>query len=114
MEPNEAPPRTYYRARDELQINNLPFFFGWVDFEGDKVVGEHYKPKIDRPSGAYLIGYYKIEGEAANFAQTFAKHGLVEITQEEFNVILSQWTRGGEYAPNQWGLAWTWEIAGSA
>ena len=111
MKNNKPPKRIYYKARDELKINKLPFFFGWVDFEGDKIVGEHYKPKIDQPTDEYLIGYYKIEGEAKNFAQTFAKHGLAEITQEDFHIILSQWTRGGEYAPSQWGLAWAWEIA---
>jgi hypothetical protein len=111
MKATEPPKRIYYKARDDMQINDLPFFFGWVDFEEEKIVGKHYKPKIDQSTGSYLIGYYKIEGKAANFSQTFAKHGLIEITQEDFNILLSQWTRGGEYAPNQWGLAWGWEIA---
>ncbi len=105
--------RVYYRAKDDMQINQLPFFFGWVDFEGEKISGRHYKPKIDKTTQTYLIGYYGIEGEAAGFSKTFAQHGLVEITQEEFNIILSGWTRGGEYTPHQWGLALKWEIANS-
>ena len=113
MATDESPQRIYYQAREDMKVNDLPFFFGWVDFEGGKIMGEHYKPKIDQSTGDYLIGYYKIEGDAANFSQTFEKHGLAEITQEEFHILLSQWTRGGEYAPGQWGLAWAWEIAKS-
>ena len=45
---NEPPKRIYYKARDDLQLNHLPFFFGWVDVEGKRVVGEHYKPKTYR------------------------------------------------------------------
>jgi hypothetical protein len=111
MTAEEVLRRIYYRAKDDLEINDLPFFFGWVDFAGEKIVGEHYKPKIDKETQTYFIGYYKIEGKAADFSQTFEKHGLIEITQEDFNIFLSQWTRGGEYAPAQWGLAVAWEIA---
>jgi hypothetical protein len=110
---NEPPKRIYYKARDDLQLNNLPFFFGWVDVEGKRVAGEHYKPKIDQSTETYMIGYYKIEGNAADFSRTFEKHGLTEITQEDFNALLSKWTRGGEYTPNCWGLGLVWEIAKS-
>ena len=103
--------RVYYKARDNLQVNRLPFFFGWVDFVGEEITGRHYKPKIDKATGTYLIGYYGITGQAANFSQTFDKHGLLEISEEDFNSLLSQWTHGGEYAPSQWGLALKWEIA---
>ncbi|MFC1975524.1 hypothetical protein ACFLXQ_03890 [Chloroflexota bacterium] len=108
---DKLPKRIYYKAKNDLQKNNLPFFFGWVDLDDEKITGEHYKPKIDRSTQEYLIGYYKIEGDAANFSQTFENHGLIEITQEDFNALLSQWTWGGEYTPQQWGLAW--EIAKS-
>jgi hypothetical protein len=109
----EASKRIYYKAKDILPINQLPFFFGWVDFEDEKITGRHYKPKIDKPTGEYLIGYYKISGEAVNFSQTFKDHELIEITQEDFNILLSQWTQGGSYAPSQWGLALNWKIAES-
>jgi hypothetical protein len=102
---------TYYQARNDLQIDGLPFFFGRVNFEGGKISGEHYKPKIDQSTKTHLIGYYKIEGDAADFLQSFEKHGLSEITQEEFNVLLSGWTRGGKYPPICWGLGAIWEIA---
>ena len=94
-----------------MQINQLPFFFGWVNIQDEKITGEHYKPKIDQSNGEYMIGYYKIEGLAADFLQTFRRHSLIEITQEDFNTLLSQWTHGGEYAPACWGLGLTWEIA---
>jgi len=114
MEANQFLQRIYYKARDESQINQLPFFFGWVDIENEKITGEHYKPKIDQFTGAYLIGYYKIEGKAADFLQTFRAHALTEITPEDFNTLLSQWTRGGEYAPTCWGLGLAWEIVKSS
>lgn len=101
----------YYKARDEAQINELPYFFGWVEFEGEKISGEHYKPKIDQATQDYLIGYYKIEGSAADFLQSFEKHSLTEMTQEDFNALLSKWTQGGEYTPPCWGSGLTWEIA---
>ena len=106
-------PRIYYKSKNNLPANNLPFFFGWVDFVGENIDGRHYKPKIDKSTETYLIGYYGIEGASATFSETFEKHGLIEITQEDFNTILSQWTYGGEYAPQQWGLALKWEIAKS-
>ncbi|MBN1217491.1 MAG: hypothetical protein JXM69_01065 [Anaerolineae bacterium] len=111
MSANTPQKRIYYRARDDLRINDLPVFFGWVDFAGNVLVGEHYKPKLDPSTGVYIIGYYKIEGEAANFSETFEKHGLTEITQEDFHNLLSQWTRGGVYTPQQWGLSWAWKKA---
>jgi hypothetical protein len=106
-------PRIYYKSGRNLAANNLPFFLGWVDFEDENISGRHYKPKIDRSTETYLIGYYGIEGEAATFSATFVRYGLVEITLEEFNTILSQWTGGGEYTPYRWGLALKWETAKS-
>jgi len=44
----------------------------------------------------------KIEGDAADFLQSFKKHGLSKITQEDFNALLSRWPRGGEYTPPVW------------
>ena len=108
---NTSLKRVYYKARNNMQINRLPFFFGWVDFLGQEIAGRHYKPKIEKSTGAYIIGYYKITGPAADFSQTFNKYGLLEISEEDFNILLSQWTGGGEYAPSQWGLVLNWEIA---
>jgi len=104
-------PRIHYKSKNELPDSDFPFFFGWVDFDGEEINGQHYKPKIDKSTQTYLIGYYGIEGKSATFTDTFEKHGLIEITQEEFNMILSQWTQGGEYTPSQWGLGLKWEIA---
>lgn len=106
-----SPKITYYQAKDKLELNQLPYFFGWVEFVDEKIKGEHYKPKIDQATGVYMIGYYKIEGQAADFLQSFEKHGLTEITQEDFNALLSQWTQGGQSDLNCWGLELTWEIA---
>jgi hypothetical protein len=113
METDKSPQRIYYKARDGLQINSLPLYFGWLEIEGDQMAGEHYKPKIERSTETYLIGYYRIEGDAANFSETFEKYGLTEITQEDFHILLSQWTHGGVYTPFQWGLAQIWQIAKS-
>ncbi|MEM7346365.1 MAG: D-glycerate dehydrogenase [Chloroflexota bacterium] len=101
----------YYRARDEVKINELPYFFGWVEIEDQKIVGEHYKPKQDPQNSDYSIGYYKIEGSEQDFQNNFDKDALVEISQEDFNAILSKWTRGGEYTPLNWGQGWPTEIA---
>jgi len=103
--------RVYYKAKNNLQVNRLPLFLGWVDFAGEEITGRHYKPKVDKSTGTYLIGYYGITGQAASFSQTFEKYGLLEISEEDFNILLSQWTHGGEYTPSQWGLALKWEIA---
>lgn len=108
--PDNSPKIIYYQTKDKLD-NQLPYFFGWVEFKDERIKGEHYKPKIDQASGAYVIGYYNIEGQAADFVRSFEKHGLVEITQEDFNARLSQWTQGGQSTPSCWGLELTWEIA---
>ncbi len=105
-------PRTiYYEARDEAKINNLPFFFGWVEILGRKITGKHYKPKLDQFTEKHTIGYYKIEGNAVDFLIALETNELMAITQEEFNTLLSQWTRGGEYTPEVWGSGLKWEIA---
>ncbi len=101
----------YYKAPTELKINNLPYFFGWVEVTDDKVKGEHYKPKLEQTTGVHLIGWYNIEGEATNFIQSLNNHDLIEITQEDFNALLSKWTQGGQYTPTCWGLGLVQEIA---
>lgn len=111
---NSFPKIIYYKAKDELPINQLPFFFGWVEFVDEKIKGKHYKPKLEKDSGAYMIGYYNIEGQAADFLQTFDKHTLLEITEEDFKTLLNQWTQDGESTPNSWGLGLVQEIAKSS
>ncbi len=100
-----------YQAKEDLRINGLPFFFGCVEIYDDKISGRHYKPKFDKKTETYVIGYYNIEGEAADFLRAFETHGNREISQEAFNAILSQWTEGGVYSPMCWGLGEAWEIA---
>ena len=109
--PDYSPKIIYYKTQEKSELNQLPYFFGWVEFIDEKIEGEHYKPKIDQVTGTYMIGYYKIEGQATDFLQSFEKHGLAEITQEEFNALLSQWTQGGQSTPICWGLGAAWEIA---
>jgi hypothetical protein len=42
--------RIHDKATDDLQKNNLSFFFGWSNLDDEKITGEHDKPKIDRPT----------------------------------------------------------------
>lgn len=111
MTPDYQPKTIYYRAKDDAQIENLPFFFGWVEFDQGKISGRHYKPKLDQFTNKHTIGYYKIQGDESDFLHTFETKGLVEITQEDFNALLSKWTKGGEYTPENWGTGLTWDIA---
>ncbi len=108
---DQQPKTLFYRAKDEAQLDNRPFFFGWVEFIAAKINGQHYKPKLDQFSGEYTIGYYKIEGDAADFWHTFETEDILEISPEEFNILLSQWTHGGDYKPNEWGSGLSWKIA---
>lgn len=104
-------PRTfYYRARDDLLINNLPFFFGRVEIHNGRIKGEHYKPKFDKSTKTYTIGYYNIEGDAVHFLETFRSHGDVEITTEEFEAFLMRWTQENNSPPVCWGLGTVWEV----
>ncbi len=103
--------KIYYKARDDMQINGLPYFFGWVEFKSEKIVGEHYKPKIDQFTKIHHIGYYKIQGRAADFLYSLEGQDLVEITREEFDSILVQWIGVDKDAPVCWGLGLVSEIA---
>ncbi len=98
----------YYRAREDQTINRLPIFFGQVEEQGGRVTGKHYRARIDtgsRVEGAnkiYIIGYYWIEQDAAEFHQKFTANNLIKITAEEFDDLLSRWTRDGELPAMCW------------
>jgi hypothetical protein len=98
----EHPKVLYYRARDELYINDLPIFFGWVELKNEIAVGSHYRARIEKMNKKYLIGYYWLELEADVFFQKFEEHGDVEITREEFEDLLDRWTQHGKYPPFCW------------
>ncbi len=110
MNANAYPKTMYYKAKEELQINNLPFFFGRIEIRNGKITGKHYKPKFDRLTETYLLGYYRIKGEAADFWQIFQTHGDAEITEEEFSSLLGQWDQGKRYPPVSWGLGEVIEV----
>lgn len=98
----EQPGLLFYRARDGLKVDNLPLFFGRVKLEGNKVIGKHYRARIEKVNSHYLIGYYWLELDADVFFQKFAEHEDVEIPQEEFETLLGEWTRHGRYPAFCW------------
>ncbi len=95
-------PTLYYRARADQTINGLPVFFGQVEDQDGKVKGKHYRVRVDtgdRIEGTnkiYIIGYYWIEQDAAEFHQKIEANNLIKVTAEEFNTLLDRWTRSGE------------------
>jgi hypothetical protein len=111
MSVNGQPNKIYYKSKDDLKINDLPYFFGWVEVRDGKISGRHYKPKFNKLTDSYSIGYYRIDGEEADFRQVFQSHGEPEITAEEFESILSQWTQDELCPPVSWGLGEIKEVA---
>ena len=101
----------YYRASDKQKVNNLPYFFGWAEIVDDKINGEHYKPKQEKDSDSYSIGFYKIEGITANFLNTLQMNTILEINRQEYENILEQWLQVSEYPLTCWGQGWEWQVA---
>jgi hypothetical protein len=92
----------YYQARPDLTVNDLPIFFGRVELRQGQVAGRHYRARIERDEQHYLIGYYWIEQEAEPFLKKFADHGDVEISEDDFNQILTRWTQESRSEPFCW------------
>jgi hypothetical protein len=92
----------YYQARPDLTVNDLPIFFGRVELQNGKVNGKHYRARIDQLKKNYIIGYYWLEQEADQFLRKFQDHGDSEITEDDFNRLLNQWTRNGQNPPFCW------------
>jgi hypothetical protein len=98
----DQPRLLYYRARDDLTVDGLPIFFGWVEVQLQKVVGRHYRATIAKADLDPHIGYYWLELDADVFFARFEEHGDVEITRQKFEDLLDQWTQHGEYPPFCW------------
>ena len=96
------PKATYYRAREDQTVNGLPVFFGHMEFQDEKVRGKHYRARIDRADKSYIIGYYWLELDADEFLRKSQTHGVIEITETEFDMLLDKWTRGGKQPPFCW------------
>lgn len=89
------PDAIYYRAREDQTVNDLPIFFGHLEFHEDKVRGKHYRVNVDPSDCSYLIGYYWLELEAEEFRRRFEANHLIELTPRNFDELLSKWTLDG-------------------
>lgn len=104
---NRAEP-LYYQARVDQPVNDLPVFFGQMEFQGDRVKGKQYRVRIDlgdrftNTNKIYVIGYYWLDQCAAEFLEKFEANHLVKISAAEFKALLDSWTRGGEYPAICW------------
>ncbi len=96
------PKATYYRAREDQTVNDLPIFFGHMELQNGKAKGKHYRARIDRADKSYLIGYYWLELDADEFFRKFQAHNVIEITETEFNTLLSKWTQEGKQPAFCW------------
>ena len=98
----DQPREIYYQARKDLTVNDLPIFFGHVELQNGKVSGKHYRARIDQMEKNYIIGYYWLEQEAEQFLQKFKAHGDLEITADDFKVLLERWTQQSKNPPFCW------------
>ncbi len=100
----------YYRAREDQTVNELPAFFGHVEFQGEKVRGKHYRARIDKDDRSYIIGYYWLEQDADEFLQKSEARAIIEISGEEFDTLLDKWTRGGQAPAFCWNPGESYKV----